>query len=272
MITYLKRGYHRRVRPLFDRKVSYKMNEKTHGQPFIVLVTNLCFEGCFSCSSKSDKNIDPYVMPLRELDIFLKNMDGYLPEKPVRLSGGEPTTVGSEVLWSYAKTVKKHKRRLEILTNGYGLLSVDVNVFDRIILDEHISNQDRIKQIRRHLLKLKHRNWIIYPMHYHQDINTMINNSVTDGPKCREWMNSITLTGGVVYPCCMLSLLETWIPPEDITKDLIEAGYTYDNPDLPELLTNWKEHIPTSVYKRCLLTCWRHEGQKKSKWYPTHDT
>jgi len=146
---------------------------------------------------------------------------------------------------------------------------VNVDIFDRIILDEHRSNRERIRYLKKYLGDLRHRNFIVHPMLYHQDLESLIGYKVTPGPNCREWLNSVAIKGAVVYPCCMLPWLEEWSPPLDMTDDLISSGFTFDNPELPELLENWRDHIPDSVYRRCLLTCWRHEGQKKAKWYPT---
>jgi len=242
------------------------MDDKKFGAPIKVLITDICSDHCFSCSTLSHEV--GYVMDPNELDVFLTNIDGYLPDKPVRLTGGEPTSVGD--LWAFAQTVKDHGRRLEILTNGENLLSVNPDIFDRIILDEHIANRGRIDYLRRRLREHKHPDYIVYPMHHHQDLRTLIGTGVTPGPHCRAWMETLTLMRGVLYPCCILPILEKWVSGLTVTEDLRASGYTYDNPDLPELIENWRNHIPDSVYRTCLLKCWRHEGQKNARWYPTH--
>lgn len=243
------------------------MDDKKYGPPIKVLITDICSGHCFSCSTLSCET--GYVMDPRELDVFLKNIEGYLPDKPVRLTGGEPTSVGND-LDTYSNIVLSHSRRLEILTNGDKLLSVDPKIFDRIILDEHIANRGHIDDLRRHLRELNHPDFIVYPMHHHQDLRTLIGKGVTPGPHCRAWMDTLTLMRGVLYPCCILPVLEKWDPSLTVTEDLRASGYTYDNPELPELIENWRDHIPDSVLRCCLLTCWRHDGQSKARWYPTH--
>lgn len=272
----LERLYQRRIRPLIDDKVTYKT--RRHAKDHVmVLVTNVCNLSCYSCSALCDYSFGsnpfrdtPYVMPPEMLDEFLSNISDYNPDYWIRLEGGEVSTVPHDTLLKYIEIIHSHGRKVDTLSNGYKLLDYPADLFDYVMLDEHIQNQELIKKIVKYYDNNGYENYLIHPMHHHIDLGLQRKNNTAPGVKCRNWMDRITLYKGVIYPCCMSPFLEGWDNKICQTPALIKAGYTYNNKHLTELINNWEKHIPEEAINTCINGCSR--GGKNIRWHRTNET
>lgn len=213
----------------------------------------------------------PRTTTLEQADRFLTLIDGWKPDVDIRLTGGEPTAVGPEIIHEMCNIVHKHGRKVDILTNGYRLQEIDPHLLDFITLDNHGVNEQTIKECQQYLLEKGYKNFNIITYTHHRDLESQRKGNISNGPKCMEWMDSILLWEETVYPCCVMPFLEGFDSNPRIGESLREAGWTIKNPNLVETLKDWHETIPAVVVRACVLGCWR-GSDKRVEWHKIGDT
>lgn len=257
----LRSIYYRRILPVLNPhyKPIYLKKES-----FIINVCNYCNLQCFSCSNTMDlpmgSNIyrsNPRKTSHSQLDLFLERIEGWRPQVNVRLTGGEPTAVGGDLISEMCCIVRSHGRKVDIITNGFKLHEIDPHLFNSITLDNHGINQGLIDASERFLKEKGYTNYRIISFTHHRDLKLQRKNNVSYGLKCEEWMESIMLWENTVYPCCAMLSIEAMDNSTRVGDSLREAGWTIHNSDLAETMKNWHKTIPAEVVRACTLGCWR---------------
>lgn len=262
--------YHQKIRPLFDSKV---VNQSKIGGPeIVVLTTNKCNLSCYGCSAhcsvKNTFSEIPTMLTPQVLDQFLTNITGFQPDRAVQLQGGEVTTIPLKIVEKYTKVVREHGRKAHVLTNGYRMDQIDPHLFDRIVLDEHAQNRGDIKKAVAHFINEGYDNYFVYVSRYHINLEKVVKSS-DYAPEfvCKNWYNSVTLYDSVVYPCCLAPMIHGYTGNDLYRLDLIVEGYTYNNPNLANLL-NAKQG-PVSMVKTCTRDCYRRRNRSGFEWKRT---
>lgn len=191
-----------------------------------------------------------------QLDKFLTLIDSWRNYVGVRLTGGEPTSVGRDIIHEMCDITKSHGREVDIVTNGFRLMEIDPFKFDFITLDNHGVNQDLIDKCQKFLEEKGYNNFHTIPFSYHRDLEIQRKSNISNGLKCKDWMGSILLWESTVYPCCVMHGLEGMDNNPEVGYSLREAGWTIDNLKLLDTLKNWHNTIPAEVVKTCVLSCW----------------
>jgi len=259
--------YTRRVLPTLDKRVTNKTRD---GPRIIILTNNFCNLACYSCSTLSDKpwgsnpfRDQPYEIPTHELEAFLANIEGFNPDWWIRFEGGETTMLDPDHVEALVGACKSAGRKVDLLTNGFGLVEgtrfrINPELFDGIILDQHRQNENDVKIVSRLLDMSGYQAYNIHILNEHIDLERMRTGGLSLGRKCREWGESWALWRGVVYPCFVSPVLDGWNNSGYLIRDaLIEAGYVYDNPDLTALMMDPDKFIPVEFRLICAATCWR---------------
>jgi hypothetical protein len=200
---------------------------------------------------------------LDDIGAFLRLTRRWRPGAAVQLTGGEPTLIDPQKLRAICDAVHGVGRIVGLLTNGARLHPVEW--FDYVRLDDHGVNRGDLAPWRNALTQ-RRRLFEVYPKTYHQDTLHAMDGNVTKGARCTNWLRPITLWKSVVYPCCNAMCLEWWHHTEAITEALRGAGWTVQNPDLYETMTQWRETLPAAFYRLCTLGCWK--DATKAMWRP----
>ena len=250
------------IRGIFDPhiRVKYRFNRLKR---LVAILNNYCNLGCYSCSSLCHLPFgnpfrdEPRTMSPDDLDKAIKGVLGYTHIDYVHLLGGEATLLD---LKPYTEVVKGYDLMISLLTNGYGVLKVDLDEFDYIILDDHGVNHEDITRALNYFEENNFKSYYVRETLKHFDIGeTLTRSGTSNGLKCRGWMKP-TIYRDLIYPCCVMVELEGWIGDTVISDSLRRHGWTTDNPDLSDTLKKWRETIPAEVVKRCNLSCWRGRG------------
>lgn len=243
-ISYLKR----KIKPhktIPNRKISIFLNR-------------YCNLNCYSCAALG-MNPKPDETSIEDIELFLIQMNNLLPGSTVMITGGEPTM--SPQLEQVTQLIRENGFKSAMLTNCFKFVPLDW--FDFIILDYHGINEGEF-ELWREALTNSGRWWDLRMKHMHQDIPYAMENNITKGARCLNWLTNYTLWKDIIYPCCNMMCVEWWNETDEATLALREAGWTVHNPDLVETIKNWRETLPAEVYRLCTLKCWKHSS--RSKW------
>ena len=248
LVNYIKRKITPRVK-IPNRNIS------------IFLTTN-CNLNCFSCGALG-MNPRPKVeyTQLGDIELFLGQMQGIYPNSFIMLTGGEPTLYPD--LKKVCALIREYGFRVSMLTNGYN--KVPVEWFDAIMIDYHgESNRIAIAEWKLILEKSD----IIWDMHdkrHHQDMNVAMENNITKGLRCSNFLRPLTLWKKVIFPCCNIMCLEWWHNDDSVTKGFTEARWTVDNENFADTFRDWRDTLPLEFYKMCSLKCWK--DSKNREWH-----
>lgn len=240
-------------RKLFPRKDS--------GERYLSLfLTTRCNLECFSCAALG---MNPVRMDTRTDDVFdfIHNLRGYRMGSTVMLTGGEPTLLNKDKLKKICDILHNYRYKVSMLTNG--AVQVPPEWFDFIFLDRHGVNDVEIDGWIE-LLENSDTPYDVHQKQEHQDIRYAMDDNITKGARCANWLKPLTLWGNTVYPCCNLMCVQWWNNDNVVQPALIKAGWTSSNPDLVDTVLNWRETMPPEVFKLCQLGCWK--DADKAKW------
>jgi len=197
---------------------------------------------------------------LEDIELFLEQMAYLHPYSYVTLIGGEPTAY--PWLREACELVRKYGFKPTMITNGYKI--VPPEWFDYIIIDLHgDTNQQQIKKWKE-LLEESNITWGMYKKQYHRDVRVALEDNITKGARCSNWLKPLTLWKNIVYPCCNLMCVEWWNNDHSSTLALKKAGWTTDNLNLSWTIKNWRRTLPPSVYRMCTIKCWK--DADKARW------
>jgi len=226
-----------------------------------IFLTTQCNLNCFSCSALG-MSPRPKVehTSLEDIELFLEQMAYLHPYSYVTLIGGEPTAY--PWLREACELVRKYGFKPTMITNGYKI--VPPEWFDYIIIDLHgDTNQQQIKKWKE-LLEESNITWGMYKKQYHRDVRVALEDNITKGARCSNWLKPLTLWKNIVYPCCNLMCVEWWNNDHSSTLALKKAGWTTDNLNLSWTIKNWRRTLPPSVYRMCTIKCWK--DADKARW------
>ncbi len=225
----------------------------------IFLTTN-CNLNCFSCGALGmDPRPKVEYTQLENIELFLGQMQGIYPNSFIMLTGGEPTLHPD--LQRVCELIREYGFKPAMLTNGYH--KVPVEWFDAIMIDYHgESNRIAIKEWRL-ILKNSDIIWDMHDKRYHQDMNVAMDNNITKGLRCSNFLKPLTLWKSVIYPCCNIMCLEWWHDDDSATKGFIREGWHVHNEEFPDTFKNWRDTMPLEFYKMCSLQCWRDASKRK---------
>ena len=282
MIRMLKDKYlfnrfiDRRLKTYFGKYVS---NSTRDYNKVIMVITNVtCNIKCFCCATFCDTEIgsnlynkDSFILKPSILNEFLKNISDFRPKNYISLQGGETTLLKSDLIKDYTKIIKDNNRKVLILTNGYGIRKVDPFIFDRIILDEHMQNNEDIKKAITYFEILGYKDFSINLTKYHYDLRSIMKDERIDNSfKCNDMLDAITLHNKTVFPCCVSPMLMGYDNRKDYVEDLIVSGFVYNNNNLSKMLNNINEYLPPSFYDVCMNYCYRRRVKAKKIYKPTN--
>jgi len=228
-----------------------------------LFLNRYCNLSCYSCAAMG-MNPPKDETTLEELQAFLTNIKGYEKEPTFLLTGGEPTAIDHEKLEKICSLIHEMGWKTALLTNGFKL--IPTKWIDYVVLDKHGINDEDIAKWEVHLEKENRDTYEFREKQWHMDIPYAIKDNLTEGARCSNWVNSVTLWKDVVYPCCNLMGVAWWDGDIDqkLASDLRYAGWEAYNPDLVDTILNWRETLPGEAYRMCMVKCWRHSS--KTKW------
>jgi len=61
--------------------------------------------------------------------------------------------------------------------------------------------------------------------------------------------------------------VEWWHDTFEVTMSLIDSGWVVDNPNLVDYINDWRETLPSEVYRLCSIGCWK--DANKASWKET---
>lgn len=194
----------------------------------------------------------------------MKNIEGYNPKATFLLTGGEPTAIDHGKLEKICDLIHDQGHNIAIMTNGFRLTPTEW--YDYVVLDRHGINDGDIAKWEHHLKQTKHENYEVLDTLWHIDIPYSLEDNITEGARCRAWMNSITLWKDVIYPCCNIMHMAAWDGDfgKKLAPSLRDAGWNVYNPDLVETIRNWRETLPGEAFRVCSIKCWK--NCSKTKW------
>jgi len=228
-----------------------------------LFLNRYCNLSCFSCGAMG-MNPPRDETSLEEVGAFLKNIDGYQPGTTFMITGGEPTAIEHGKLKKICDLIHLHGCKTALLTNGFRLVPTDW--FDYVLLDKHGINDEEIAKWEAHLKDANHETYEFREKSWHFDVPYAKKDNLTEGARCGNWINSVSLWKDVVYPCCNIMCVAWWDGDidQDLAGSLRDAGWSAYNPDLVETILNWRETLPGEAYRLCMIKCWR--GATKTKW------
>lgn len=219
---------------------------------FILDTNNYCNLHCEWCivNRGPEFNLSP-----DDAELVCRQFKGIGERNEHRLVGGETTCMPLDIVREIIEIFKAYDRNLSILTNGYNILGLEDNYLKKlnmVILDDHGINHNYLLKCRRHIQKLtivKVRN---KQVHYN-----IAQGIKTSQGGCRSWISSLTLSQGVIYPCCNLPALARYHEDAKIAEDLVRAGWYLRNPELLNVLADWRRSISPYVQWVCQNRCWQ---------------
>lgn len=238
-------------------------------QYFILVLINRCNLHCEQCITMCNRPLNPnspheilreyYEIPVSDVERFCQLFEGHGEGNYVRITGGEPTFLAEDKFTEIIEVLKKHGRRIWMITNGYGMLNLPDRVLksiDRYTLDDHGINHEHMLKVAKRLKKLDVTNIRHLETRIHYDCITACDNPKNRG-KCKAIMQSPTIYKGTVYPCCRIPFIEIFRKEEETTRQLRKAGWTLDNGNLVETMKNWRNTIPKNPWTLCQEHCWK---------------
>jgi hypothetical protein len=255
--------FNKYILPHYDKRRRVK-NELDSQKQIIVNVNNFCNLDCFSCGSMCDKPFNnpwrdkPRVIDPIDVDMALEQILEYQKYDTVTLAGGEPTTIPLNTLKILSNVIRSYSLKVHILTNAYRINKIDADYFDYITLDDHGTNSKAINEAVQTLHAQGYENYFIKSTLIHKDYDLALTTpTISQGVKCWGWLQP-TIWLDIVYPCCGMPQMEGWHNDTILRDSLRRNGWKTKNPELAEVLRNWRETIPPEVLKKCLFSCWKH--------------
>ena len=249
------------IRKLWDERIR---ENNIWNKRFLILTNNYCNQACYSCSAKCDTpmgdnpfRFEKHTTPLESIEKFQDLIDGYRPKYWIRLSGGETTLCGPEYLEELCEISHQHKRSVSLLTNGARMLECDPHWFEFIHLDEHLVNHDLIKKIRKHFKEVGFKRYQVWITKEHRDLELQRTNHITQGLKCSDHMDAITLWRDTVFNCCVSPFLDGWNGNTKVRDSMNAAGWNINNPNLVETMEDWINTLPVDAIHACQTQCWK---------------
>lgn len=256
--------YNKFILPLVSKRQRVK-NEFTSLKQIIVNVNNYCNLKCFSCASLCDKPFgeNPWRDEPREID--LEDLNQALGQivtldhfEVATLTGGEPTAINIDKLFLIARAIRLKGLKVCIYTNGYRIKEIGPNKFDYIVLDDHGTNTEDIKSAIEYFKENRYKKYYVIETKWHRDYDLALRESRTSpGVHCWGWLQP-TIWLDVVFPCCHMAQMEGWDNDTILRDSLRKARWVTNNPNLGEVMQDWRNTIPAEVIKKCLFSCWKY--------------
>lgn len=227
-----------------------------------LFLNRYCNLNCFSCAALG-MNPPSDETTVEEVHAFLDNIDGYKPGTTFCLTGGEPTAMDPDKLEEICDLIHYYGYKTTLLTNGFKLIPHEW--IDYITLDKHGPNDEDIAKWEKYLKEMN-REYDTRDKQWHMDIPYSIENNITKGARCSNWISSLSVWKDVVYPCCNIMCVAWWDNDLDVhlAKSLRDSGWSVYNPDLKATILNWRETLPGEAYRICTLKCWK--DASKTEW------
>lgn len=270
LFSALIHGDYNKIQSIIDRRILAPINpqyRRVNVPNFMIMTNNTCNLKCRHCTITTAP-WEPKVTPIDAITNFLKNTEGWQPDKYIQLSGGEVTTLPTKHLETILEAIRQAKRKPSIYTNGHN--PTLLHLFDHIILDDHGTNHKDISKAVDHLNNRKKEGWKghfdVRHSLYHYDLREAIKGNITEGCRCVNWNTKITLWEEAVYPCCVMPAISAFNGIHDqLQEKLIENGWTAHNENLPQTIENWRDTLPSETYKLCQIGCWKGGTKKWSR-------
>lgn len=235
-------------------------------------VTNLCNLHCEYCLNLCESPIQkdsPHIwrrnvweLSPAMLSIFCERMKGIGENDLHLLTGGEPTAIPVRRLQALTDVLISWKRKIALLTNGYGLMDLPkeyVRQISHIWLDNHGTNLEVVAECRHWLSDFGYRGVVHVKTSnkYHFNYRAGMAHPLNQGRRCRRWLTTPELSPrGILHPCCNTQWLMAHNNDTRMEDELKAAGWHVHNPDLVETLRNWRSTMPAYVNDQCLNVCW----------------
>jgi len=240
---------------------------------FIYHVNNYCNLHCELCSDFSNIPINPdsplierrvkWEVPVEEVELFCKRFKGVGMDKPIHLTGGEPTAIPEDRFNEVMEVFHKHNRKVILLTNCYNIFGVSKHALNQtfmVKLDDHGINNSHILDSVKYLKtfykgKIRH----IKTLH-HYDLAKTRQLEINKGGHCnRNTLRTkieVLIKQAVVYPCCAMASFDLYNNDKRMEEELTKAGWHLDNQNVIETIKNWKTTLPAYVLTQCRDACW----------------
>jgi hypothetical protein len=200
----------------------------------------------------------PWEISIEEAELFCKRFKGYYEDSMHKFLGGEPTAIPPEKFYKLIDIFVDHGRKIKLLSNGFNLLGLKksyLTKFSSIELNDHGINHDHITDCFRYLKTFYKGELYSRIQNKHYNLGEVRKHCVPGVP-CESIMNPPVLCRGVMYPCCVHPSGELWNNDWETREALIEAGWGLDNPDVADVLVNWRDNLPLKIYGECNDNCW----------------
>ena len=224
----------------------------------------LCHEP-FSKDSKIISHRETWNMPVSEAELFCERFKGHYENSEHKLLGGETTAMPLDNLYGIIDVFVQHNRKLKILSNGFNIMGIDedyLNKFHAIELNDHGINHDHVVDCLKYLKKVFKGKLLRRAQTKHYNLGYALEHCFPGKP-CNSIMNPPVLCQGVMYPCCIHPGLELWDNTWNLRDSLKETGWGLDNPNVAQVLANWKNSMPAYAIDRCTNHCWVSRRTKK---------
>lgn len=228
---------------------------------FMFRVNNYCNLHCELCSAFPDGQIEPkWELPLNDVKLFCERLGEFGRTGRHVLTGGEPTALPIEHFEGIIEILKNNDRNVGVLTNGYNLMGVSkrcLQKIDEILFDDHGINADHVHDCIEYLKTFYKGNIRKKTRRYHWDFEKQRQHPSNKGKRCNYLITTMLLyKNGVLYPCCTLSAIGGYNRNTIISEELTKAGWNLCNPDLVEVIKDYRKTIPKYVSDQCLNHCW----------------
>jgi hypothetical protein len=270
LLYALFKGDYNKLQSIVDKRILapiYPQFRRKNTPNFLIMTNNTCNLKCCNCTI-TDAPWGTQETSTEAIKSFCQNTKGWRPENYIQLSGGEVTILPPKKITEILKEIELADRRSSIYTNGFNpkLLSL----FDHIILDDHGVNHKEIVASVNYLKTKREEGWNghfdVRHSLYHYDLREAIKGNITEGCRCSNWNNRITLWMEAVYPCCVMPAISAFNGIHDqLQKNLKENGWNPWNKDLPQTIENWRETLPVELYRLCQIGCWKGGDRKYTR-------
>ena len=234
---------------------------------FSIVVTDNCNLHCPCCSTRGNIPINPeskifcrtweYKLPIQDLKLFCKKLDGIGHDDWHRLTGGEPTLYPDLVV-DTVNVLRDNDRKVCLFTNGYQVTQLPEEIIHEIgwiELDDHNVNHQDVVDTMNYCKKIGYKgklHLIKYGVHY--DLEYAMYHPKND-VCCGHMARVVMLFNHLIYPCAHHYCTELFLNTTEYSDLLRETGWDLDD-DWVELLKNWKTTIHGDIWEMC-YSCWR---------------
>ena len=207
---------------------------------------------------------DKWDVSTETIELLCERFKGIGEGEPHRLAGGEITAMPLDTLEEIVEILYNHDRPVWLLTNGYDLMGLSQRCLDMITdinLDNHGINHEHVLQCHKYLKNKfnRHHGTVNALIHEDWDCARKRVENITLEP-CGAMMRSPTTYREAIYPCCLSQHTDVMRKDMKSNEILKSAGWTFRNPDIVEVLRNWRTTLPEYVYHKCLNDCPRPYG------------